>query len=112
TPCVSRFFLLPTAPTETSTLSLHDALPICALVSGATWHGRRQRTVQVDRGFFPRLLLQYRPRRAQEAVAVGQLPGLGPEQREVRSEEHTSELQSRENLVCRLLPEKKKKLAF
>src|SRR5690606_41401830 len=33
-------------------------------------------------------------------------PGAAPE---VRSEEHTSELQSRENLVCRLLLEKKKK---
>src|SRR5690606_34390479 len=37
------------------------------------------------------------------------LPNQSLERREIRSEEHTSELQSRENLVCRLLLEKKKK---
>src|SRR2546422_5518728 len=43
-------------------------------------------------------------------VAVGELPRLAPGQRhEVRSEEHTSELQSRLHLVCRLLLEKKKR---
>src|SRR2546422_3762677 len=36
-------------------------------------------------------------------------PGLRPGQRQLRSEEHTSELQSRLHLVCRLLLEKKKK---
>src|SRR5690606_41221769 len=36
-------------------------------------------------------------------------PALGPDHVRQRSEEHTSELQSRENLVCRLLLEKKKK---
>src|SRR5690606_40098927 len=38
----------------------------------------------------------------------GQRPHSEPRVRELRSEEHTSELQSRENLVCRLLLEKKK----
>src|SRR5690606_40949843 len=37
------------------------------------------------------------------------LPGFFAEEGDDRSEEHTSELQSRENLVCRLLLEKKKK---
>src|SRR5690606_41795007 len=43
-------------------------------------------------------------------VAQGAIGGIGRlEGRQQRSEEHTSELQSRENLVCRLLLEKKKK---
>src|SRR2546430_11099631 len=42
--------------------------------------------------------------------AVGdEIPGLGGDVVEARSEEHTSELQSQSNLVCRLLLEKKKK---
>src|SRR5438046_9672781 len=41
------------------------------------------------------------------AADIG-LPGAGPRQADVRSEEHTSELQSLTNLVCRLLLEKKK----
>src|SRR2546430_10418143 len=54
-----------------------------------------------------------RPRAAAAALRVG-LPaprrgGLHREARAVRSEEHTSELQSQSNLVCRLLLEKKKK---
>src|SRR5690606_41949411 len=49
-----------------------------------------------------------------DSPAVGQCRGKGPRRthrrghRRCRSEEHTSELQSRENLVCRLLLEKKK----
>src|SRR5690606_42049273 len=39
-------------------------------------------------------------------------PGLEATEAEIRSEEHTSELQSRENLVCRLLLEKKKKISI
>src|SRR5204863_7279153 len=74
------FFFNDTAPTEIYTLSLHDALPI----SGP---GRRR--------------CRY-PKTAQ--------PTPSPASRtEGRSEEHTSELQSRRDLVCRLLLEKKKK---
>src|SRR5690606_41409952 len=59
-------------------------------------------------------------RRARGRVDQEQGVGIGRRQRRMvghlarapvtplRSEEHTSELQSRENLVCRLLPEKKK----
>src|SRR5690606_41561770 len=43
------------------------------------------------------------------AAGAHPLHRLLPEQAVLRSEEHTSELQSRENLVCRLLLEKKKK---
>src|SRR3712207_7341692 len=98
------FFFNDTATTEIYTLSLHDALPI--------W----------DRA---------RDGRAAELVAEGQPapatldePGLveRPQRRQPdterpqrlvgRSEEHTSELQSRQYLVCRLLLEKKKKITY
>src|SRR5260370_30617069 len=77
------FFFNDTATTEIYTLSLHDALPIC----GPPWLS---------------------PRR-DELVSHGRLPGRMQPGRAARSEEHTSELQSHLNLVCRLLLEKKKK---
>src|SRR5690606_40160210 len=81
------FFLTATAPTETYTLSLHDALPI-------SWSERHPSgTVSLPR-----------PGRSRAAARAGASPRARS-----RSEEHTSELQSRENLVCRLLLEKKKK---
>src|SRR2546430_11963582 len=70
------FFFNDTATTEIYTLSLHDALPICA----RSCRDRGDRSAR-DRG-----------------------PARGG-----RSEEHTSELQSQSNLVCRLLLEKKNK---
>src|SRR5260370_35689447 len=75
----SFFFFNDTATTEIYTLSLHDALPIS-----------RQACCSRCRSSFP----QYR----MSVVGNG-----------CRSEEHTSELQSHLNLVCRLLLEKKKK---
>src|SRR5258707_12387860 len=81
------FFFNDTATTEIYTLSLHDALPIS---SG--------------------------PPRGGQAVRAGNKPSkatrpsrLALTSIESRSEEHTSELQSRQYLVCRLLLEKKKK---
>src|SRR2546430_12982436 len=74
------FFFNDTATTEIYTLSLHDALPIFTLL------------------LFPLSLLLTA---AISAFYVGR--SLMP-----RSEEHTSELQSQSNLVCRLLLEKKK----
>src|SRR3712207_7118038 len=93
------FFFNDTATTEIYTLSLHDALPI--------W-----RVPAVRRGPGPRRpvdLLHRRPaldhRRVRRAAAArARVRPL----RAVRSEEHTSELQSRQYLVCRLLLEKKK----
>src|SRR2546427_1532894 len=82
----SFFFFNDTATTEIYTLSLHDALPISA--------GGR------DLGLRDALL---RLARAQGSPD----PRRDPRQ---RSEEHTSELQSQSNLVCRLLLEKKKKI--
>src|SRR6266540_7028249 len=75
------FFFNDTATTEIYTLSLHDALPICAPPS-PRWPRRRACLRRVS---------------------------SGPSRRPSRSEEHTSELQSHHDLVCRLLLEKKKK---
>src|SRR5260370_14252027 len=51
------------------------------------------------------------PKRVSRWVAIdAPLPGVGPWDQIKRSEEHTSELQSHLNLVCRLLLEKKKKI--
>src|SRR3712207_7788678 len=93
------FFFNDTATTEIYTLSLHDALPIF------DQHGAALEF------FFepaPELLRQAEELRAAE---VGRASENNPQQPSVslRSEEHTSELQSRQYLVCRLLLEKKKK---
>src|SRR6266853_6360534 len=74
------FFFNDTATTEIYTLSLHDALPISPLARLASARRRVSRAATRSR--------------------VAPRP---------RSEEHTSELQSQSNLVCRLLLEKKKK---
>src|SRR5690606_42156484 len=87
------FFCTDAAPPEISTLSLHDALPISGQRHPAP-HPAQVRPV----GLGPHALRADRPR------PVDRRPG----QHRRRSEEHTSELQSRENLVCRLLLEKKK----
>src|SRR2546430_8969444 len=84
------FFFNDTATTEIYSLSLHDALPIypCGRPAPETSEGaavgRRGKVLDV------------------EAIPVADL----------RSEEHTSELQSQSNLVCRLLLEKKNKKYF
>src|SRR2546427_6963537 len=94
------FFFNDTATTEIYTLSLLDALPI------SRDHARR------GAGHLrpPRRRGQHpdRPDRRARTVA-GQPPGRERD-RCRRSEEHTSELQSQSNLVCRLLLEKKKKM--
>src|SRR3712207_7216962 len=91
--CVCCFFFFnDTATTEIYTLSLHDALPIF----GAP--GRRRHRQ-------PALAEHLLARPAEDALR-GRVPQ--PDARVERSEEHTSELQSRQYLVCRLLLEKKK----
>src|SRR2546429_6001496 len=86
------FFFNDTATTEIYTLSLHDALPI----SGNCWKTMFM-SVCACAMLTPGL------RRAIMRVFVPRSPSVS------RSEEHTSELQSRLHLVCRLLLEKKKK---
>src|SRR5690606_42093353 len=91
------------APPAIYSLSLHDALPISAGL--ALHHGRlRGLRVGVTR---PEQTLSLAVSDGNPIPARGnqgrhQSPSASP-----RSEEHTSELQSRENLVCRLLLEKK-----
>src|SRR3712207_8559958 len=96
------FFFNDTATTEIYTLSLHDALPIYTLKLG--WPGaKRRRQAGVPRC----AVITYRLRlRSQRHDALERVRELLPV---ARSEEHTSELQSRQYLVCRLLLEKKKK---
>src|SRR5690349_22217640 len=95
------FFFNDPAPTEIYTLSLHDALPISHLAQAGGDH-------QLAAQRAPALLARQRSERLvgalQNALGADIDPAAGG-----RSEEHTSELQSRRDLVCRLLLEKKKK---
>src|SRR5438874_4874204 len=98
-----------TPPTEIYTLSLHDALPISRKGRDGTIYGNN---LLMDRSILERL---NRPRSTATRTATDSASDL---RRSVlrnlgnllntRSEEHTSELQSRRDLVCRLLLEKKK----
>src|SRR5438270_9885920 len=92
------FFFNDTATTEIYTLSLHDALPICP--------GERQHENQKDDGKAAPRAPAVDPHFLNHADGGREHHG---KQRAHRSEEHTSELQSQSNLVCRLLLEKKKK---
>src|SRR2546427_4485895 len=96
-PSVFFFFFNDTATTEIYTLSLHDALPICI---------RRE-----HRAAAPAVEPDDAGRITEAQVEVEALVDVcerNARQRYARSEEHTSELQSQSNLVCRLLLEKKK----
>src|SRR5437870_13571825 len=85
TPLVYLFFLKDTAPTVIYTLSLHDALPIYGASSA-----KDEASFDISKLRYGRIIIM-------TDADVD------------RSEEHTSELQSRGHLVCRLLLEKKKK---
>src|SRR3712207_7558305 len=92
------FFFNDTATTEIYTLSLHDALPICRAARRPPRRSRRPA---------PRAACPGR-RGPPRAPGAGRRSSTDPSAPR-RSEEHTSELQSRQYLVCRLLLEKKKK---
>src|SRR3712207_8802922 len=94
------FFFNDTATTEIYTLSLHDALPI----SGA-WFAYGDERIGQGRENAKQFLKENEEVRERIRSDVYEKLGLG---RPSRSEEHTSELQSRQYLVCRLLLEKKK----
>src|SRR2546430_2676812 len=86
------FFFNDTATTEIYTLSLHDALPI----SPTPCRGCAKAWASMPRCSTASRTISCRPRWKSRSPAAR------------RSEEHTSELQSQSNLVCRLLLEKKK----
>src|SRR5207247_5833809 len=102
-----HFFLLTPSPTYISTLSLHDALPIYALrvpiESQMVVFSKTSVQAQRINPQNPRTLF------FNDSVVIGWVRG-GFIEVAARSEEHTSELQSRVDLVCRLLLEKKKKI--
>src|SRR5437773_11217229 len=93
--CSSFFIFNNTATTEIYTLSLHDALPICAQL------------------ITPEELEATLQKQSKTKLRLGEALtdlGLVTEDQILRSEEHTSELQSHHDLVCRLLLEKKNKI--
>src|SRR5690606_40258584 len=101
----------PSPPAAVSTLSLHDALPICgggphppvrSAPNPCRWR------LPLPRGGLPPRRPAGRPWRPRDCRSRS-APAPGDPPPRARSEEHTSELQSRENLVCRLLLEKKNK---
>src|SRR5438270_9792680 len=92
------FFFNNSATTEIYTLSLHDALPICLV---ELWLSQRNAKCAFARGAVEYGQTHYR---VMVIFHVAFLLACVS-----RSEEHTSELQSQSNLVCRLLLEKKKK---
>src|SRR5690606_41227990 len=104
--------LTATATTDISTLSLHDALPI------SERHKQLQETLlnrdlfidlSISDYFFPKTLLFARKTLGDEEyrlfLKLYHILEASFPKPDIRSEEHTSELQSRENLVCRLLLE-------
>src|SRR5262249_61404642 len=96
-PHLSPFYVTHPAPPEISPLSLHDALPICD-------------DAQRRRNPLPRRAgTELQPREVRRCEQGPRLHRVPRPQPHLRSEEHTSELQSLTNLVCRLMLEKKKK---
>src|SRR3712207_7710362 len=91
------FFFNDTATTEIYTLSLHDALPISTMTISPFMKLLRSLTMKAANSASS-AGLPMRPAAAQNLCISMRR----------RSEEHTSELQSRQYLVCRLLLEKKK----
>src|SRR5690242_21863658 len=87
------FFFIAASASVIYTLSLHDALPISAFIVGFVV----ALIIIFKQSSNPALVMIYS---IAEGIALGGI---------ARSEEHTSELQSHVNLVCRLLLEKKKK---
>src|SRR5688572_33454442 len=102
------FFFNDTATTEIYTLSLHDALPIsalgCVVGAGTSFVLSRVWAFAAGGAWAPQVSRYLAVSAATAGLNAGGVALLA------RSEEHTSELQSQSNLVCRLLLEKKKKI--
>src|SRR5690606_40579331 len=106
--CSSVVSVIRPSTTPTCTLSLHDALPIYGLEGTGGWMD--------SIGLSPGIVMAFLAGAAEFFGGIALILGLLTRPAAlslaiamVRSEDHTSELQSRENLVCRLLLEKKKR---
>src|SRR5207249_11694748 len=100
-----RFSFNAAATTEIYTLSLHDALPILGALRRCRHRAQLDRGAARRRHLGPRRAGRRSPPRASAVYPRSRHAAI----EDTRSEEHTSELQSRFDLVCRLLLEKKKK---
>src|SRR2546430_14401116 len=100
-PSSTLFFFNDTATTEIYTLSLHDALPISIfsnlLLAAKQMENSHESAHEKVLKYLRRLDMVDQAQLYPAQISGGQ-----------RSEEHTSELQSQSNIVCRLLLEKKK----
>src|SRR5690348_18224065 len=94
---IYMFFFNDTATTEIYTLSLHDALPIYCI----SFHRGDGKDIQRAKHIQEILAKPQHPNPAGQAKLINESSDR------LRSEEHTSELQSPVHLVCRLLLEKK-----
>src|SRR5699024_12775163 len=101
-------FNLPSPP-PLYTLSLHDALPISACIGNAFNLIHIQRVQIILHGIINSPVYIERIKALRKCREICTAAAHGAYLRYLRSEEHTSELQSRFDLVCRLLLEKKKK---
>src|SRR5690606_41939220 len=105
-------YFIPASHNASYSLSLHDALPIYNARHGftSTCISGRSTPEKMPQRKSPLPSLRLWTSRAFRFVAAIATISASPTRhfRATRSEEHTSELQSRENLVCRLLLEKKK----
>src|SRR5258707_8573413 len=97
------FFFNDTATTEIYTLSLHDALPICRQAEDRAEHRRLEALGSQARPQRPHAHRHEEENHDRDHDSLLHADG--------RSEEHTSELQSPQYLVCRLLLEKKKEIS-
>src|SRR3989449_4846853 len=106
------FFFNDTAPTEIYPLSLHDALPISVVARFGLppfTRGERARVTGGEVAGVPVRVLKpttFMNHSGAGLVSLRADPTFDPATDLLRSEEHTSELQSRLHLVCRLLLEK------
>src|SRR5690606_40126333 len=102
----------PPCPADTSPLSLHDALPICCVRVASAYFGiEAQRPLPPSSAALSRITRSLEammhfvgvvPMASQPDVVTAHVLRAAESSLSDRSEEHTSELQSRENLVCRL----------
>src|SRR2546430_10004704 len=103
--CLTFFFFNDTATTEIYTLSLHDALPILKFPEHSKESPQFSGSCQLNGHDLPGFAIGVL--RNEEGAAILQALSAWRIDEKQRSEEHTSELQSQSNLVCRLLLETK-----